>query len=186
MIASGLKTGLSFSDKKIQSIEVKTTFGVKIIPDDYQQKWIVLLCHPGDFNLTCFEGFYTFAIKNEEFKKLNTQLIGLSIDGANCEPKCIRWIKQRLKMNIPFPIITDCLGDIEAIQALIHPANKMRVVSIIDMEGFIRLMIYYPEIIDIEADKILETLKDLQISENNKAAMMKNQRNDKLVEILNT
>jgi len=163
-----LKTGSSFIGKKMQSIEVQTTHGVKKIPEDYRWKWVVLLCHPGDFNLTCLEEFYAFAKRDEEFKKLNTELIGISIDENTCNIKCIRWLKQKLKLNIPFPIITDCLGDIETIQGLIHPSNKVRVVIIIDMEGFIRLMIYYPKIIDMRVDEILGAIKSLQISDGNK------------------
>jgi len=163
-----LKTATSFIGKKMQSIEVQTTHGIKKIPEDYRMKWVVLLCHPGNFTLTCLEEFHAFAKKDEEFKKLNTELIGLSIDENMCNIKCIRWLKQKLKLNITFPIITDCLGDIETIQGLIHPSNKARIVFIIDMEGFIRLMIYYPKIIDIRVDEILGAIKTLQISDGNK------------------
>ncbi len=168
METTGFKTGSPFIGKEMQSIEVQTTHGVKNIPEDYRRKWIILLCHPGNFTLTCLAYFYAFALRNKEFKKLNTELIGISIDENVCNIKCAQWLKQKLKMNIPFPIITDSLGDNETIQGLIHPANKTRIVSIIDMEGFIRLMIYYPKYIDMQVDEILGAIKTLQISDCNK------------------
>ncbi len=173
----GFETRSLFIGKEMQSIEVQTTHGIKKIPADYQRKWIILICHPGDFTLTCLEYFYAFAIRVEEFKKLNTELIGISIDENVCNIKCTQWLKQKLKMNIPFPIITDCLGYIETIRGLIHPANKVRVVSIIDMEGLMRLMIYYPKTIDMKVDDILGTINTLQISDCNKAALIKSQPN---------
>ncbi len=173
MEPTGVKTGSSFIGKKMQSIEVQTTHGVQKIPEDYRQKWIILLCHPGDFNLTCLEVFYAFARKYEEFKKLDAELIGFPSDEVICKGKCLGWIKQKLKMNVPFPIITDCLGDIETTQGLFHSIKKIRVVSIIDMEGFMRLRIYYPKFIDLQVGEILQTLKVLRTSKSHNSAMIK-------------
>ncbi len=169
-----VNTRTSFTGKKMPQIEVQTTHGVKKIPDDYKGNWIILVCQPGEFDLTCLEEFNAFGMKEEEFKELNAKLIGLSIESPQCKMDCIGWIKQKLKMNISFPIITECFENIESIQGLIHSVNKVRAVSIIDMDGFTRLMVYYPKVINIEVDKILETLKDLQFYKYSNPVIMKN------------
>lgn len=174
MKANEVKIDTKLVRQKLPGIKVKTTKGTERIPEDYHGKWLILFSYPGDFNFTCLEDFNAFARKNEEFKKLNTQLIGFPSDEIICKGKCMNWIKQKLKMNIPFPIITDCLEDIERTQSLFHLIKKMRVVSILDMDGSVRLRIYYPKLIDIKVDEILQTLKALQTSKSINASIMKN------------
>jgi len=57
-----------------------TTQGEINFPEDFKGKWVILFSHPADFTPVCTTEFMTFASLEEEFKKLNTQLIGLSVD----------------------------------------------------------------------------------------------------------
>jgi len=50
------------------------------LPNDYSGKWFVLFSHPGDFTPVCTTEFYSFQKRVEEFKALNCELIGLSVD----------------------------------------------------------------------------------------------------------
>lgn len=59
-------------------LEVKTTHGKKVLPDDFRGKWFVLFSHPADFTPVCTTEFVAFQKRYDEFKKLNTELIGLS------------------------------------------------------------------------------------------------------------
>src|SRR5436853_3734630 len=43
-------------------------------------KWVVLFSHPADFTPVCTTELVEFARRNDDFQKMNTQLIGLSID----------------------------------------------------------------------------------------------------------
>ena len=65
---------------KFPELEVETTFGKMKLPDDFSGKWFVLFSHPADFTPVCTTEFYAFSLRYEDFKKLNTELIGLSID----------------------------------------------------------------------------------------------------------
>jgi peroxiredoxin (alkyl hydroperoxide reductase subunit C) len=174
MKANEVKTNTKLVRQKLPGIQVKTTKGTIKIPEDYQGKWLILFSYPGDFNFSCLEEFNVFARKNEEFKKLNAQLIGFPSDEVICKGKCMRWIKQKLKMNVPFPIITDCSEGIESIKGLFHTIKKMRVVSILDVNGSVQLRIYYPKLINIQIDEILQTLKALQTFKNSNASIIKN------------
>ncbi len=57
-----------------------TTQGEINFPQDYKGKWVILFSHPADFTPVCTTEFMTFASMMPQFKELNTELIGLSID----------------------------------------------------------------------------------------------------------
>lgn len=96
--------------EKFPSMEVMTTHGVKRLPEDYAGKWFVLFSHPADFTPVCTTEFVEFARKAEEFKQLNTELIGLSVDQVFSHIKWVEWIKDNTGIQIPFPVIADELG----------------------------------------------------------------------------
>lgn len=178
------RKGIPLIGEKMPSMEVQTTHGMKKIPEDYKGKWIVLFSHPADFTPVCTTEFVAFAKRNDEFKKLNTELIGLSIDQVFSHIKWVEWIQDNLKVNIPFPIIADDMGKVAESLGMIHPGkgtNTVRAVFVIDPESTIRLMIYYPQEIGRQVDEVLRALKALQISDKNKVAMPENWPNNELI-----
>jgi len=68
--------------ERFPEMEVTTTHGVKKLLDDYRGRWFVLFSHPADFTPVCTTEFVAFAKRYEDFKKLNTELIGLSVDSV--------------------------------------------------------------------------------------------------------
>jgi len=68
--------------ERFPEMEVTTTHGVKKLLDDYRGRWFVLFSHPADFTPACTTEFVAFAKRYEDFKKLNTELIGLSVDSV--------------------------------------------------------------------------------------------------------
>jgi peroxiredoxin 2/4 len=178
------KTGIPLIGEKMPDLEVQTTHGMKSIPKDYAGKWIVLFSHPGDFTPVCTTEFVAFANRNEEFKKLNAELIGHSIDQVFSHIKWVEWIEKNLDTKIPFPVIADDMGRVAMKLGMIHPGkgtNTVRAVFIIDPEGIIRLMIYYPQEIGRQIDEVLRALKALQISDLHKVAMPENWPNNELI-----
>ncbi len=179
-----IKNCIPLLGDKMPSIEVHTTHGKKRIPEDYSGKWIVLFSHPADFTPVCTTEFVAFAKRNEEFKKLNAELIGLSIDQVFSHIKWVEWIKDNLGIEIPFPIIADDMGKISTTFGMIHPSkgtNTVRAVLVIDPEGIIRLMIYYPTEVGRQIDEILRALRALQIADKNKVALPENWPNNELI-----
>ena len=59
--------------------EAITTYG-KICLKDYLGKWLLLFSHPGDFTPVCTTEMIAFTKAHTYFKKLNTELLGLSVD----------------------------------------------------------------------------------------------------------
>lgn len=174
---------LALLGDKFPSVEVKTTFGNINLPEDYEGKWFVLFSHPGDFTPVCTTEFVSFAQKHNEFKKLNCELIGLSVDQVFSHLKWTEWIKNTLKQEITFPVIADEMGKLAIKLGMLHPqkgTNTVRAVFVIDPKGLIRLMLYYPQEIGRNMDEILRAVKALQTSDKFGVAMPANWPNNEL------
>jgi len=154
--------------EKAPSFEAQTTRGRIKFPDDYKGKWVVFFSHPADFTPVCTTEFVAFQKRYKQFRELNCELIGLSIDQVFSHIKWIEWIKENLGVEIEFPIIADDLGEISKLYGLIHPGkgtNTVRAVFIIDPEGVVRAILYYPQELGRKVDEILRMVKGLQIAD---------------------
>ncbi len=170
--------------EKIPDMEVKTTHGMMNIPGDFKGKWLVLFSHPGDFTPVCTTEFYSFQDKIEQFNELNTELLGLSIDQVFSHIKWTEWINDNLKKKITFPIIADDRGMVAERLGMIHPGkgnNTVRAVFVIDTEGTVRTILYYPQELGRNMDEIIRIVKGLQAVDKYKVAMPANWPNNELV-----
>lgn len=178
------RSGIPLIGEKMPEMEVQTTHGMINIPKDYAGKWLVLFSHPADFTPVCTTEFVAFANRNDKFRELNAELVGLSIDQVFSHIKWVEWIKEKIGVEIPFPVIADDMGRVASKFGMVHPGkgtNTVRAVFIIDPDGIIRLMIYYPQEIGRQIDEVLRALKALQISDKNKVAMPENWPNNELI-----
>ncbi len=169
---------------KFPAMKVQTTHGKIKLPDHYAGKWFILFSHPADFTPVCTTEFVAFQKRYDEFKKLNTELIGLSIDQVFSHIKWVEWINRNLKVKIQFPIIADDTGKVAHKLGLIHPkkgATTVRGVFIVDPKGIIRAILYYPQELGRNMDEILRMVKALQISDANGVAMPANWPKNELI-----
>ena len=86
-------------------LAVSTTHGPMKLPCDLKGSWFVLFSHPADFTPVCTTEFVAFQKLMPEFEKLGVKLIGLSIDQIQSHLKWIEWIKEKLGVEITFPVI---------------------------------------------------------------------------------
>lgn len=167
--------GIPLIGDKVPQFKAQTTMGVINFPEDYRGKWVVLFSHPADFTPVCTSEFVAFAERYEKFKELNTELIGLSIDQVFSHIKWTEWIKEKLGVEIPFPIIADNTGKVAEMFGMLHPeaagSQTVRAVFVVDPEGVVRAIIYYPLSIGRNMDEILRLLKALQTSDREKVAL---------------
>ncbi|KZX16916.1 alkyl hydroperoxide reductase subunit C [Methanobrevibacter cuticularis] len=165
-------------------LDVQTTLGMMKLPDDFKGKWFVLFSHPSDFTPVCTTEFVSFQKNYEKFKELNCELIGLSVDQVFSHIKWIEWIKDNFAIDIEFPIIADT-GAVANTLGIIHP-NKgtatVRSVFIIDTNGKIRTIIYYPQELGRNMAEILRAVKGLQIVDKEKVAMPANWPDNELLD----
>ncbi|HQL11255.1 MAG TPA: peroxiredoxin [Candidatus Woesebacteria bacterium] len=182
--SSNTKNSFPLIGDKFPDLEVHSTHGRLSFPKILLGKWTVLFSHPGDFTPVCTTEFVSFAKFAPEFKKINTQLIGLSIDQVFSHIKWVEWIKENLDVEIPFPIISDNTGRVGRLLGMIHEkqgTDTVRAVFIIDDRAVIRLILYYPQEVGRNMSEILRAVKALQYATANKVAMPANWPENELI-----
>jgi len=175
--------GMPLIGDKFPTMEVQTTRGKKKLPEVFKGKWFILFSHPADFTPVCTTEFVAFQKRYNEFKKLNTELIGLSVDQVFAHIKWEEWIKDNLKIEIKFPIIADT-GKVANTLGLIHPgkgSNTVRAVFMVDPKGIIRAILYYPQELGRNMDEFLRMIKGFQISDKHGVAIPANWPKNELV-----
>ena len=155
----------------------KTTDGIKSL-SDYKGKWLVLFSHPADFTPVCTTEFMAFAKRAEQFRALNCELLGLSIDSVHSHIAWMRNIKENFGIEIPFPIIADLSMEVAKSYGMVQPGasdtSAVRATFLIDPEGVMRAMVYYPMSNGRSVDEFLRLLEALQTSDTNKVATPEN------------
>lgn len=169
--------GLPRLNEPAPAFDALTTDGRKT-NEDYKGKWLVLFSHPADFTPVCTTEFMAFAQRADEFAALNTNLLGLSIDSHYAHIAWMRSIKETFGIEIPFPIIADLDMKVAQSFGMIQPGasdtQAVRATFIIDPEGILRAMVYYPMTNGRSVDEFVRLVKALQTSDENKVATPEN------------
>ncbi|MFP4346267.1 MAG: peroxiredoxin [Anaerolineales bacterium] len=161
---------------KFPTMKVQTTHGMMTLPDAFEGQWFILFSHPADFTPVCTTEFYAFQQRYPEFRALDTELIGLSVDQVFSHIKWTEWIAENLDVEIEFPIIADT-GAVAETLGLIHPgagSHTVRAVFFVDPEGTIRAILYYPAELGRNFDEFVRMIKAFQVSDAQKVAMPAN------------
>ncbi|MGI6636816.1 MAG: peroxiredoxin [Minisyncoccales bacterium] len=175
--------GMPLLGDKFPEMEVVTTRGKMSLPNDLSGKWFVLFSHPADFTPVCTTEFVSFQKRYDQFKDLNCELIGMSVDQVFSHIKWEEWIKDNLNVEITFPIIADT-GQVAEKLGLIHSGkgtNTVRAVFVVDSEGLIRTILYYPQELGRNMDEIVRIVRAMQFSDKNKVAMPADWPNNEII-----
>lgn len=171
--------------EKAPSFEAVTTQGNIKFPEDYVGKWVILFSHPADFTPVCTTEFMTFASMLDEFEALNTKLIGLSVDSLYSH---IAWLRKIQEINwnglknieVTFPLIEDIRMEVANKFGMIQPGasntQAVRAVFVIDPQGIIRTILYYPLSLGRNFDEIKRIVIALQTADKQNCATPANWR----------
>ena len=157
---------------KAPSFKANTTQGEINFPEDFKGKWIILFSHPADFTPVCTTEFMTFATMQDDFEKLNTQLIGLSVDSIYSHIAWLRTIQEKIEykgmknVEVKFPLIEDISMNVANKFGMIQPnvstTQAVRAVFVIDPKAVIRTILYYPASTGRNFDEIKRIVVALQ------------------------
>lgn len=159
---------------KAPAFQALTTNGTIHFPEDYEGKWVLFFSHPSDFTPVCTTEFMTMASMKEEFRDMNVELLGLSVDSLYSHIAWIRRIEE-LEWNglknvkIDFPVIADLNTKVSTKYGMLQPnvssTQAVRAVFIIDPQGIIRSIVYYPLTTGRNFQEIKRMIQALQKSD---------------------
>lgn len=159
--------------------KAETTKGPLNFPFDYAGKWVVFFSHPGDFEPVCTTEFMIFQTMQQEFKDMNTELLGLSVDSIASHLEWIQSIYQiewngMKNININFPIVADTTMQISYKYGMIHSGETetktIRGLFVIDPDSRVRNISYYSNRTGRNLHEVLRVVEALQIIDKENVA----------------
>lgn len=155
--------------------KANTTYGPIQFSEFNKGSWVVMFSHPADFTPVCTTEMSGFAVRHNEFKELNTKLLGLSIDSIHAHVAWVNNVKKNTGVLFDFPIIADIDMKVSKLYGMLQPNESetaaVRAVFFVDPKGKIRLIMYYPLNVGRNMDEIIRVLKALQTSDKHGVAM---------------
>ncbi len=174
------KVSIPLIGQDAPSFTAASTQGEVSFPENYQGKWVVLFSHPADFTPVCTTEFMGFQDKYAEFQAINTELVGYSVDGVHSHIEWVRNIKKNFDVDIEFPIVAG--QEIAHKYGMLHDVDSthtVRAVFVINPEGKIAALMYYPLSNGRSIEEILRLVKGLQKTMNDGVATPENWPNNK-------
>jgi peroxiredoxin 2/4 len=132
---------------------------------DYRGKYTVLFFYPLDFTFVCPTEITAFSDRHSEFKALNTEILGVSVDS---EFSHLAWIQADRKSgglgDLNYPLVADLKKTIAAAYNVLDPdaGIALRGLFIIDKEGVIQHSTINNLSFGRSVDETLRTLQALQ------------------------
>ncbi len=145
--SSGLNPGNSFK---------------QISLEDYKGKWVVFFFYPLDFTFVCPTEIAGLGKNYDEFKKLNTEVIGCSTDSHFSH---LAWrTHEKDLQDLPFPLLADFTGaNAKAYEVYKESTGyALRGLYIINPEGELKYSVIHPEAVGRSSEEVLRVLQALQ------------------------
>lgn len=169
----GASVGLARLNEPAPDFVAQTTHGEKRL-SDYRGKWLLLFSHPADFTPVCTTEFLGFARHYDEFRALNCELLGLSVDSNFSHLAWTQNIKEKFGVEIQFPVIADISMGVAHAYGMIQPGasdtSTVRAAFVIDDKGILRAMVYYPMTNGRSVAEFLRIVKALQTTDEHAVA----------------
>lgn len=153
--------------KTAPQFSLPSTLDRRLSLTDFRGKWIVLFFFPAAYTPICKSEVQEFNNRLDEFKKLNTEVVGASVDDVNTLKK---WSGEL--GGIKYPLLSDVGGEtsrrygsytFSSIQEPIKgKAVSMRGTFIIDPEGIVRYVLVHDELVGRSVAEIIRVLEALQ------------------------
>lgn len=109
-------------NRRVPELNPPTTHGQKSLDDD-KGKWLILFSHPADLTPVCTTEFIGFARRQNAFRDMGVEQIGLSTDSVHSLIAWGRNIKEKWGVEIKFPIIADLNMKVANAYGLIRPGG---------------------------------------------------------------
>ena len=150
--------------------------------------WTLFFSHPKDFTPVCATEISALSASEDEFKKRNCKLIGLSVDSLESHFDWLSEMEETYGSTIEFPIIADKNLYVSKLYNML-PADTVvegprsaadnatvRTVYIISPDLKIKMMMSYPMTTGRDVEELLRVVDSIQLTSGHKVATPVNWR----------
>ena len=150
--------------------------------------WTLFFSHPKDFTPVCATEISALSASEDEFKKRDCKLIGLSVDSLESHFDWLSEMEETYGSNIEFPIIADKNLYVSKLYNML-PADTVvegprsaadnatvRTVYIISPDLKIKMMMSYPMTTGRDVEELLRVVDSIQLTSGHKVATPVNWR----------
>jgi peroxiredoxin (alkyl hydroperoxide reductase subunit C) len=132
----------------------------------YKGKWLILFFYPLDFTFVCPTEIIDFSEKVAEFKKLNAEIVGCSVDS---EFTHLAWINTPRKEGglgkIEYPLLSDLNKEIAQAYGVLAGGVALRGLFIINPKGQVAYEVVHDLSVGRNPDETLRVLAAFQYVE---------------------
>lgn len=132
---------------------------------DYKDKWLVLFFYPLDFTFVCPTEISGISRRMDEFRKLNAEVLGVSIDSKFSHKA---WIHTDVKNGglgkLNYPLASDITKDVSRKYGVLieEEGIALRGLFIIDPKAKVRYSVVHDLNVGRSVDETLRVLQGLQ------------------------
>lgn len=131
--------------------------------------WVLLFSHPADFTPVCTTELAELARRSDDFAARGVKLLGISIDSIHAHLAWRENIREKLGVEIHYPLIADLNASVAQKYGLLHSGESetatVRAVFVIDPKRVVRAIIYYPLNVGRNIDEIVRLIDALQTTD---------------------
>lgn len=141
-----------------------TEFGTAQL-SDYKGKWLVFFFYPLDFTFVCPTEITALSDAYEEFKKLNTEVLGVSVDSKHSHRAWINTPKNDNGLGkLNFPLASDITKQVARDYGVLieEEGVALRGLFIIDPEGELKYQVVNHNDVGRSVEETLRVLQALQ------------------------
>ena len=153
-----------------------TTQGAIYFPADYFGKWVILFGYSPDFAPEDISKIKMSTAVQNDFKALNCEFVGVSVDGLCSQEATLRSVKERVGINVmydielKFPLVEDISLEVAKRYRMIPPDENhlkaIRAVFVIDPQCTIRSITYYSLFLGLNFDELKRVIVALQTADD--------------------
>ena len=136
---------------------------------DYKGKYVIIFFYPLDFTFVCPTEIIAFSNSMDEFKKRNTEVLGVSIDSHFSHLAWRNTVRKNGGLgDIAYPLVSDLNKKITYDYGVMHEAGiAFRGLFLIDKEGVVQHQLINNLPLGRNIDEALRMVDALQFHENN-------------------
>lgn len=132
---------------------------------DYEGKWLVLFFYPLDFTFVCPTEITGLSAATGEFQKLNTEVLGVSVDSVHSHKAWINTAKEDNGLGqLNFPLASDITKSVSREYGILieDEGVALRGLYIIDPKGELKYQVVNHNDVGRSVDETLRVLQALQ------------------------